>query len=815
MAEKFQGDKKVGHSILHVPECKLRDWLLPLVPRGVETYHLTLTTIVWSLLIMFFSFLAQSDIRWLWGASVMIFFQYVTDLLDGAIGRTRNTGLIKWGYYMDHFLDYMFLCAILIGYSFLVQDHNKYILFFILALFGAFMVNSFLSFAATNEFQIAYLGIGPTEIRIVFIAINTVLILLKGNSAAELTLPYVLWFSTFGLFVAVYRTQEHIWDLDMKNKYGEQAVLKAQKNDVSIRDQEWTLYLSRRKLVRYLGLSFLMAFVALAVLMMRLTPFYRSLSVFIYAVGWIPLILSFWGRRALLIQRGRQVEQVIHPYVPYIVTALLLIVSAYVTHVLIPVQDTNLINMTDKDLREELDKDVRNIGILTAEMDSLVVWINEKGVFSKPVGKLSTEDKARVKETWRQFAALSLELDIMKSKYKGFYQIDRLAKRVLHADAFFVQFAAFITQYRSSLKLVTIIEDNEFMDTMLNEADAKYAIPKNSYSVIQQRLTNPHVLIRLNAWSCYFQLVKKDISKEGNILSRIDQDVEDIYVTIGKRPSILVKNPRDFFETHAFSAWFPFQQEVALQMGRIRDVTHEYRITQTDIAIYRNRLEPGDVILQRRNWVMANVGIPGFWPHVALYVGTLDELDKYFQGINILGGKTVSDYIKDKYPEVYKHMRTFDKNGFEHSVLEALEEGIIFTSCEYTLNADYVGVMRPRISMENKFQALLNAFGHAGKPYDFNFDFATDSKLVCSELIYKAYADISGMSFEPVILNGRLLITPNFFAEKFDIEYGAPSQEFDFVLFIDSSEKKNMAFEGSLEAFRQSWKRPKWDIMME
>ncbi|MEM7396203.1 MAG: CDP-alcohol phosphatidyltransferase family protein, partial [Verrucomicrobiota bacterium] len=192
-------------------------WLAPRMPQSIETWHLTLSTIAWSLLIIVFSFLARYDTRWLWLVSLMIFFQYITDLMDGAVGRLRNTGLVKWGYYMDHFLDYLFLCSILIGYAMLLEDHNKYMLFFVLALFGAFMVNSFLSFSATGEFKISYLGIGPTEVRIVFIVINT-LIILFGQTHIARALPYVLVLSTFGLFITVYRTQKRIWDIDMNNK---------------------------------------------------------------------------------------------------------------------------------------------------------------------------------------------------------------------------------------------------------------------------------------------------------------------------------------------------------------------------------------------------------------------------------------------------------------------------------------------------------------------------------------------------------------------------------------------------------------------
>lgn len=214
----FQGDKKEGTWLLAHAENRLKNWLVPMVPKKVETYHLTLTTVLWCAMIVFFSFLANYNIHYLWVVSFAIFGQYITDLLDGEIGRRRNTGLVKWGYYMDHFLDYIFLCSILIGYGLMVQDHNKYLIFFILALFGAFMVNSFLSFAATGKFKIAYMGIGPTEVRGIFILVNTGIILFPDKSKIELVLPVVLTGAMFALFVTVYQTQKMLWKIDMDNK---------------------------------------------------------------------------------------------------------------------------------------------------------------------------------------------------------------------------------------------------------------------------------------------------------------------------------------------------------------------------------------------------------------------------------------------------------------------------------------------------------------------------------------------------------------------------------------------------------------------
>jgi len=156
--QKFGGNKKVEHvSIFSKPETKFLSWTTPLVPSFIHSYHLTYATILWSIGIVIAGYLAQNNLNWLWLTSIMIFMQWLTDGLDGAVGRYRKEGLVKWGYYMDHFLDYIFLCSILIGYSFFMNDHFNS-LFFILAIFGAFMVNSYLSFSAKKKFKITYLG---------------------------------------------------------------------------------------------------------------------------------------------------------------------------------------------------------------------------------------------------------------------------------------------------------------------------------------------------------------------------------------------------------------------------------------------------------------------------------------------------------------------------------------------------------------------------------------------------------------------------------------------------------------------------------
>ncbi|MCG6892392.1 MAG: hypothetical protein LJE65_02200 [Desulfobacteraceae bacterium] len=214
----FQGDKKLPlRSPLAKVERRLIDACVPSFPRWIEGYHLTLTTVLWSAGLIVSGYLARQDIHWLWLASVMLFLQWFTDSFDGALGRYRDTGIPKWGFYMDHFLDFVFMSSILMGYALLFDGLHRILFLVLVPIFGAFMVNSYLSFAATSEFKITFLGMGPTEVRLLIIVLNT-LIILFGTKFVEIALPFLPVASFIALAAVVYRTQKYIWRIDMEDK---------------------------------------------------------------------------------------------------------------------------------------------------------------------------------------------------------------------------------------------------------------------------------------------------------------------------------------------------------------------------------------------------------------------------------------------------------------------------------------------------------------------------------------------------------------------------------------------------------------------
>src|SRR5215204_269306 len=204
---------KSSTSLLSPLERRLAGRVVPRIPGWLGTHHLTLLTLVWCAGLALCGYLAAGDLRWLWGSSLLIALQWVTDFFDGKVGKHRGTGLVKWGFYMDHLLDYAFLCAVVGAYAFVLPATSHLSLFMVLAVFGGFMVNSFLAFAATGRFHISHGKLGPTEFRLALVLINTLLVFYGTRRMAKV-LPYVAACGFVALCVLAYRTQRELWQRD-------------------------------------------------------------------------------------------------------------------------------------------------------------------------------------------------------------------------------------------------------------------------------------------------------------------------------------------------------------------------------------------------------------------------------------------------------------------------------------------------------------------------------------------------------------------------------------------------------------------------
>jgi hypothetical protein len=542
-------------------------------------------------------------------------------------------------------------------------------------------------------------------------------------------------------------------------------------------------------------------------------PYHRALALSLYIASAIFLVLAAREQYKKLGRKGVVLKLRLAKYLPHFFVAVILGFLFRAAWVLVPVEPSPLVNMSNQELKADIEQDLKLLSVLGANLDALLGSISKDGLFEKDVRTLGTEDKTLIKDLWHQYLTNCFELDLLRRKYRGFYQIDYIVKPGLHADAFIIAISSLTEQFSSAIKLTELVGSNTLLETFLNEQTDKY--PANAYYRLKQQLTNPDMLLQLSAGAGYLHLVKTDTTLTETSLDRLRSQIDNSFRSLGKSAEIFIQNPLEALERAAFFSWYPLQKNVALQLSLIRTTKRDFFIPAGALKNFKQKLMPGDVLLERRNWLMSNIGIPGFWPHVAFFIGTFEDIDRTFGGIDMLGGKLPSEYLKEKFPRICESMTRQDEYGFPKSVIEALKDGIVVTSFERSGHADYLAVLRPRVSMEQKFKAIIRAFGYHGRPYDYNFDFATDNALVCSELVYKAFEDSGNLSLQPVTMNGRPIIPPNLIAQRFDELFDKDSRQFDLVLYLEGNEEQKSFFQRTAADFRKTWQYPKWDIMQK
>jgi len=266
---------------------------------------------------------------------------------------------------------------------------------------------------------------------------------------------------------------------------------------------------------------------------------------------------------------------------------------------------------------------------------------------------------------------------------------------------------------------------------------------------------------------------------------------------VGPAPAALAASAGADVARQLGQSIYTAQSGVATYMGDTRIVSREPFITVGQAEAIESRLEPGDILLERANWYLSNPGLPGFWKHAALYVGRLEDLKR----LGIADDPAVQQHLAD----YLKPTDAPDKRA--KTVIEAVSEGVLLNSLTKSLHADYAAVLRPRVSPRQRATAITRAFANLGKPYDFNFDFADATKLVCTQVIYLSYYDV--LAFELQRILGRTTMPANEIARKYANEAGRADMQLDFVLFLDAVPSRGVAVESTEAEFRKSVLRPK------
>jgi hypothetical protein len=372
--------------------------------------------------------------------------------------------------------------------------------------------------------------------------------------------------------------------------------------------------------------------------------------------------------------------------------------------------------------------------------------------------------------------------------------------------AFLVSFASASAISDSSLKLVTRFAPHPDAVRKLNEADAAWGLPPGAFDMVRRNLLQSETRAFMEQSLVTYRSADATLARLDLVNSSpFDRFHETIRRHAESRKELLsllaesrVSEPLHEAGRVTRSVAYRGQAFVSTWLGSTRfrqPRDGEFMIRPAQLSELRARLKPGDILIERQNWYLSRAFMPGYWAHAAIYVGTTNDLVR-------LG--------LDRDPRVRAHWKEYtgrDAQNHEHLILEAVPEGVRITTLEHCIGvADSAAVLRPRISESETRESIARAFTHLGKSYDFDFDFFSSDKIVCTELVYRAYDGC--LQFPLVDVMGRKTLPPTELVRKFVAERGQAQAQLECVCFLDGDERRGQASFKNEDVFATTLQRP-------
>ena len=320
--------------------------------------------------------------------------------------------------------------------------------------------------------------------------------------------------------------------------------------------------------------------------------------------------------------------------------------------------------------------------------------------------------------------------------------------------------SAALILYDNYLMMSSLYEENSKLRRFLNQKDPAYAkgqnelkrlalsysssvkrrVVKRAINYYEQQLKSVPQALRMDRDFIYLNtLISQshayNMMKKGSILGRIGNRLS-FMSTITQDDIIGLKNEG----INLFSGLF------GNAMGLVESRKGKLYNDPVVMEKVSGQLQAGDILLEKTPFRLTDKMIPGHWGHVAIWIGSEDEL----KALGIWDDPAVRAY--------------HDKIRAGASVVEALRSGVQMNSMGHFLNVDDLAVLRSReLSQEQRIKHILLAIKQVGKRYDFNFDVETTDKIVCSELVYTVYTDMRWPTEKAL---GRYTISPDNVAKK-------------------------------------------------
>ena len=177
----MQPTNRIQANIVNRQERRFLDWSCNLIPEQVTSDHLTLLGVFGAVLVVAGYLAGRADPRFLWLAAFGYVVHWAGDSLDGSLARFRNVGRPRYGYFLDHSVDALCILMMVGGMGLTSYIRMDVALFVVVAYF-ALSIHVFLKNHVTGTFQLSFLALGPTELRMVFVAITLWMYAQGGNA---------------------------------------------------------------------------------------------------------------------------------------------------------------------------------------------------------------------------------------------------------------------------------------------------------------------------------------------------------------------------------------------------------------------------------------------------------------------------------------------------------------------------------------------------------------------------------------------------------------------------------------------------------
>jgi len=458
-------------------------------------------------------------------------------------------------------------------------------------------------------------------------------------------------------------------------------------------------------------------------------------------------------------------------------------------------------------LRHWIDGLDRAVG---AARDDAELFRPDSPALDKPEGRL------RLRRRFQALLDYTIALDSIKNLHGGFAALD--GGTLEHARSFLLCYAAFLAQYAAGYRFIRRVGRNKRVAKLLDEPAPELGLDGGLLDRLKWNVLHVADVAKLRAGRSYYRELAPRLRVPDWLdacLARADRDARRALAV--RAVSDFMQNAFAILRAKAFRTWFPVQKGLSLAIGHTHVRTPPPLITKVHLDSLRPRLLPGDIMLVRRSWKLSNIGLPGFWPHAALYVGTPKRMRAFLDGdpdVRALCRKhaaqtdDVPGALSIKFPGKWREFV-----ARPNEVIEAVSPTVTFHTLDQACDADQLAILRPRVPKAAVARAIYLAFHYHGRKYDFDFDFETDHELVCSEVVYKAYE--GSLKLPLLSVAGRLTLPPNEICAMFERERATPAPQLEFVDFLDGRADKGHVVHGTADDFCASHKRSKWEFIRQ